>query len=60
MIGLGLKNFGGEIIDRFPRLVGQLITTRCGIEGERSTKNLYYHLPLYSDLQNPLSVVSIA
>ena len=58
VVGLAFHNYGGEIMNQPNRLLGKLITTRCGMDDEHPAKSIYYHLPLYSDLQHPLTIVS--
>ena len=59
VIGLTERNVFGKMISKPVTLTSAFISTRCGIEYEASSQDFYCQMPLYSDLKDPLTLVSL-
>ena len=58
IVGLSMFNVMGKLMSRPMRIPSMFITTKCGIDYEKSSINMYLQLPLYGDLKYPLTMVS--
>ena len=58
IVGLGTSNIFGIMLEKPLRLISKFITSKCGLDYNRSSKSVFCQLAMHGDFQNPLTFVS--
>ena len=58
IVGLSMNNLHGEVMGPHFQLPSKLISTLIGISGGEKSRSIFHQLPLASELNHPITMVS--